>query len=72
MLARSLRHFLCGQITLSLNCIEYLFLKAAVTTKAADSQTTAAVDVEPTVRRGGRGRGRKGTTAKETAQVWQL
>ncbi len=38
--------------------------------EVTDSEPTAAVVGEPlNVRRGGRGRGRKGTTAKETAQV---
>lgn len=38
--------------------------------EVTDSEPAAAVVVEPlNVRRGGRGRGRKGTVAKETAQV---
>ena len=50
-----------------------IFFKPAVTTsstEAIDSERPTAMVVEtPNVRRGGRGKGRKGGAIKETAQV---
>ncbi len=51
--------------------LEFILKPTGSTAVVTDSETAATVVVEPTlnVRRGGRGRGRKGVTAKETAQV---
>ena len=72
LLLLPLQIFKGGNVCMVINNVSCFCFKTLDTADAADPQESTATDVESTnTRRGGRGRGRKGTaaTVKETAQV---